>query len=50
MHSDAGKKQTITDFLKWMLADGQNSAETLFYARLPQPVVDKELQAIAKIQ
>jgi phosphate transport system substrate-binding protein len=48
--SDAGKKKTITDFLNWMLADGQNSAETLFYARLPKPVVDKELKAIAKIQ
>lgn len=47
---DAAKKNAITDFLHWMLTDGQNMAEQLDYARLPQPVVDKELNAISKIQ
>src|SRR5262245_3241537 len=36
---DAAKKKAITDFLNWMLADGQNMAEALSYARLPKPVV-----------
>lgn len=48
--ADATKKKAITDFLKWMLTDGQNLTETLDYAKLPKPVVEKELKAIAKIQ
>jgi phosphate transport system substrate-binding protein len=48
--ADAGKKKAIVDFLKWMLTDGQNSCEALFYARLPKQVVDKENKALAKIQ
>jgi phosphate transport system substrate-binding protein len=48
--ADPVKKKAITEFLKWMLTDGQNETERLDYAKLPQPVVDKELKAIAKIQ
>jgi phosphate transport system substrate-binding protein len=48
--ADPTKKKAITDFLKWMLTDGQNQTEALDYAKLPKPVVDKELKAIAKIQ
>jgi phosphate transport system substrate-binding protein len=47
---DAAKKKVITDFLKWMLTDGQKSVEALAYARLPKPVADKEMSAISKIQ
>ncbi len=47
---DPAKKKAITDFLQWMLADGQNMVEALSYARLPKPVVDMEKKAIAKIQ
>jgi phosphate transport system substrate-binding protein len=47
---DAAKKQAIKDFLKWMLADGQNYNEALSYAKLPKPVVVKEGKAIALIQ
>ena len=47
--ADATKKKAIMDFLKWMLTDGQNETEALDYAKLPKPVVDKELKAIAKI-
>jgi len=48
--ADATKKKAITDFLKWMLTDGQNETEKLDYAKLPEAVVDKEMKAIAKIQ
>ena len=48
--ADGSKKKAITDFLKWMLTDGQNMTEALDYAKLPKPVVDKELKAIAKVQ
>ncbi len=47
---DGAKKKAITDFLHWMLTDGQNMAEALDYARLPKPIVEKELKAISKIQ
>jgi phosphate transport system substrate-binding protein len=48
--ADGNKKKAITEFLKWMLADGQGLTEALDYAKLPKPVVDKEMKAIAKIQ
>ena len=48
--SDAKKKDVITDFLKWSLGAGQSFCEPLAYAPLPQQVVDKEMQAISKIQ
>ena len=47
---DATKRNTIKQFLTWMLADGQNACEPLAYARLPKAVIDKESKAIAKIQ
>jgi phosphate transport system substrate-binding protein len=47
---DPAKKKVIVDFLKWMLADGQNMTETLTFAKLPQPVVAKEMKAISKVQ
>jgi phosphate transport system substrate-binding protein len=46
---DAAKKNSIKDFLHWMLTEGQNDAEGLFYAKLPKDVVARELKAIAQI-
>ncbi|MBZ5703111.1 MAG: phosphate ABC transporter substrate-binding protein PstS [Acidobacteriia bacterium] len=48
--ADAGKRDAIKGFLKWMLTDGQNFAEPLAYAKLPKEVVAKELKAIGSIQ
>jgi phosphate transport system substrate-binding protein len=48
--ADPAKKKTMTDFLKWMLTDGQNMTEALAYSRLPKEVQAKELKAISKIQ
>ena len=47
---DAPKRDAIKGFLKWMLADGQNSVEALSYAKLPKEVVEKEKKAINNIQ
>jgi phosphate transport system substrate-binding protein len=47
--SDPGKKKVITDFLSWMLKDGQTMTEALSFAQLPKEVVAKEVKAIAKI-
>jgi phosphate transport system substrate-binding protein len=46
---DPAKKNALKDFLHWMLNDGQNDAEGLFYAKLPKDVVARELKAIAQI-
>jgi phosphate transport system substrate-binding protein len=48
--SDAAKRDAIKGFVKWALADGQNYAEALSYAKLPKEVVTKETKAIDKIQ
>ncbi len=48
--SDTAKRDSIKGFLNWMLADGQNYAEQLSYARLPKEVIAKEKIALAKIQ
>jgi phosphate transport system substrate-binding protein len=47
---DAGKRDAIKGFLKWMLSDGQDSVEVLSYAKLPKEVVEKEKKAINNIQ
>lgn len=47
---DAAKRDAIKTFLKWMLTDGQNYNEGLSYSRLPNPVIEKELKAIALVQ
>ena len=48
--ADPSKKKALVDFVKWMLADGQNMTAALSYAKLPKEVVAKELKAISKIQ
>lgn len=48
--ADPAKKKAITDFLKWMLADGQNMTEPLLFAKLPKSVVAKELKAISAVK
>lgn len=47
---DAAKRNAIIGFLKWALTTGQNSAESLDYAKLPAAVVAKEEQAISLIK
>jgi phosphate transport system substrate-binding protein len=46
---DARKKHAITDFLHWMMTDGQKYCEPLAYAPLPKAVVTKEMSAISRI-
>lgn len=47
--ADPVKKKAITDFLHWMLTEGQTMTAALDYAPLPKPVIAKETKAIAKI-
>ena len=48
--ADPAKRDAIKGFVTWMLADGQNYAEALSYARLPQEVVAMEKKALSNIQ
>jgi len=48
--ADTEKKKALTEFLRWMLTDGQKYAADLGYAPLPKEVVAKEQKAIALIQ
>ena len=48
--TDKQSARAMVDFMKWALTDGQQFASQLGYAPLPKPVVDKELQALGKIQ
>lgn len=48
--SDATKRETLKDFLKWMLTEGQTYTEALSYAQLPKAVVAKETKAISLIK
>lgn len=47
---DAQKREVIIGFLHWMLTDGQNMVEALNYARLPNAVVNIEMNSISQIQ
>ncbi len=47
---DAQKRKAITEFLRWMLGDGQKLAEPLGYAPLPQSLAARELKLIPTIQ
>ncbi|MFI5057049.1 MAG: phosphate ABC transporter substrate-binding protein PstS [Candidatus Acidiferrales bacterium] len=48
--TDTAKRDALKGFLSWMLADGQNYAENLSYAKLPKEIVAKELKAISSVQ
>ena len=48
--ADADKGRILTQFLSWMLADGQAFASPLNYAPLPQAVIERERKTIEKIQ
>lgn len=47
---DATKRKSITDFLAWMLTEGQKDCEALSYAPLPAAVVANEKKQIALIK
>ena len=44
------KKSILQDFLRWMLVDGQaDGVEALGFARLPDVIIERELQEVEKI-
>jgi phosphate transport system substrate-binding protein len=48
--ADRAKRNSMLDFLRWMLAAGQAQAAALGYLELPKDLVDRELAAIAGMQ
>lgn len=47
---DASKGKIISDFLSWMVTDGQKMTGQLSYAPLPESVVEKVKAAIKQVQ
>jgi phosphate transport system substrate-binding protein len=47
---DKEKGKILTEFMRWMLTEGQKMTESLSYAPLPKGVVDKELEALEKVK
>ena len=47
---DKSKGAVLKEFLEWSLTQGQNSCESLSYAKLPKEVVAKEQQSIKQLQ
>lgn len=47
---DSAKREAIIAFIRWGLTDGQDFLESLYYARLPSPVIAKEEKAIDRIK
>ena len=47
---DKAQGKVMTDFMKWMLSDGQKFAGELGYAPLPEPVIKMELAALTKVR
>ncbi|HXJ17042.1 MAG TPA: phosphate ABC transporter substrate-binding protein PstS, partial [Candidatus Polarisedimenticolia bacterium] len=48
--ADTAKRDAIKSFLRWMLATGQGSVESLNYAPLPKAVVAIETKQLAEIK
>jgi phosphate transport system substrate-binding protein len=48
--SDPAKEKALVGFLKWAITTGQDSVESLDYAKLPKQVAAKELKQIAMIK
>ena len=46
---NSAKRQALKEFLRWMLNEGQNSAEFAGFARLPPAMVETESRAVKKI-
>ena len=47
---DKASAKTMVEFMKWALTDGQKYCKDLGYAPLPDSVVKKEMDALAKIK
>jgi phosphate transport system substrate-binding protein len=47
---DAGKGKILTDFLNWMVTDGQKMTAALYYAPLPDNVASKVKDAIKQVK
>jgi hypothetical protein len=48
--SDTKKRQTLKDFIQFIVTDGQNLAEQLEYARLPPALADQNQKLIADMR
>ncbi|HKI34762.1 MAG TPA: phosphate ABC transporter substrate-binding protein PstS [Gemmataceae bacterium] len=50
LHQPHRKGQELLDFLRWVLEDGQQYAESQFYARLPDALAVRALRKLNQVQ
>jgi phosphate transport system substrate-binding protein len=46
---DANKRQTVKQFIEYVITDGQNSADSLFYAKLSPALVDQDQKLLGEM-
>lgn len=46
---DAAKRQIVKEFIQYIITDGQNSADSLFYAKLPSALADQDQKLVAEM-
>jgi phosphate transport system substrate-binding protein len=46
---DQAKQQIVKDFVQFIITQGQNSAEGLQYAKLPQSLADQDQKLLGEI-
>ncbi len=49
-YDDATKGKNVKAFVKWLLTDGQQYAESVNYSKLPEPLQQKALAQLDKVQ
>jgi phosphate transport system substrate-binding protein len=47
---DQAKEQTVKEFVQYIITEGQASAESLQYAKLPQSLADQDQKLLSEIQ
>src|SRR6185369_14191138 len=47
---DKEKGKILTEFMRWMLTEGQKLTEDLSYAPLPKGIIDMEMSALEKVR
>jgi phosphate transport system substrate-binding protein len=50
VNQPSGKGHELADFLAWVISDGQELAEGLFYARLPEPLVARAMKKVNQVR
>ena len=48
--TDAAKREVVYSFIRYIVTDGQSSADALYYAKLPSALVDQDQKLLTEMQ